>query len=166
MIRRATIDDLNKILSIVRSAQLSLRELGIDQWQDGYPSADVIMGDITAGIGWVAVDEANTAIGYAAIPLTGEVAYTQIPDDAWHTSNRYVVVHRLCVDGSTRRKGIAMELMAHAATLGREASLDGFRIDTHRGNIRMLSLITKLGFDYCGIVRYDGGERLAYDKSL
>ena len=166
MIRRATIDDLNKILSIVRSAQLSLRELGIDQWQDGYPSADVIMSDITAGIGWVAVDEMNTAIGYAAIPLTGEVAYTQIPDDAWHTSNRYVVVHRLCVDGSTRRKGIAMELMTHAATLGREASLDGFRIDTHRGNIRMLSLIKKLGFDYCGIVRYDSGERLAYDKSL
>lgn len=166
MIRRANISDLNKILSIVRSAQLSLRELGIDQWQDGYPSADTIMGDINANIGWVYVDEEDRAVGYAAIPLTGEPAYEQIAADKWHTSHNYVVVHRLCVDAYSRRRGVAIELMNHAAALGLAASLDGFRIDTHRGNIRMLSLIGRLGFEYCGIVRYESGERLAYDKQL
>ena len=42
MIRKATIKDIDHIMSIVSDAQLSLRELGIDQWQDGYPSVDVI----------------------------------------------------------------------------------------------------------------------------
>jgi hypothetical protein len=46
MIRRADIGDVDRIMGIVRSAQLSLRQLGIDQWQDGYPSLEVIEGDI------------------------------------------------------------------------------------------------------------------------
>ena len=45
MIRRATIEDIPQIMGIVADAQLSLRELGIDQWQDGYPTVDVIEGD-------------------------------------------------------------------------------------------------------------------------
>ena len=166
MIRRATIVDIERILSIVRSAQLSLRALGIDQWQDGYPRRENIISDIVDGVGWVVVDDDDNAIGYAAIPLTGEEAYLQLQDDDWHTSSRYVVVHRLCVDGTTRRRGVAMQLMNHAITLAREAGLDGFRIDTHRGNIRMLSLVEKLGFSYCGVVRYDSGERLAFDLNI
>ena len=165
MIRRATIDDLNKILSIVRSAQLSLRELGIDQWQDGYPSREVICSDIDAGIGWVLVDT-DEVVGYAAIVLTGEEAYKQLSDNSWHTSNDYVVVHRLCVDANRRRGGIATELMDHAAAMGRKVSMDGFRIDTHRGNVRMLALVKKYGFSYCGIVRYESGERMAFDYKL
>ncbi len=166
MIRRATIVDIERILSIVRSAQLSLRELGIDQWQDGYPRRENIIFDIADGVGWVVVDDDDNAIGYAAIPLTGEEAYLQLQDDDWHTSSHYVVVHRLCVDGTTRRRGVAMQLMNHAMNLAREAGLDGFRIDTHRGNIRMLSLVEKLGFKYCGVVRYDSGERLAFDLNI
>lgn len=163
MIRRAVIGDVDRIMSIVRSAQLSLRELGIDQWQDGYPERESIVADIEMNIGWVVTDESDVAIGYAAIPLTGEAAYKQLPGEAWHTSNRYVVVHRLCVDATTRRQGVAMRLMNHAIELGRANGMDGFRIDTHRGNIRMLALVEKLGFQYCGIVRYDSGERLAFD---
>jgi ribosomal protein S18 acetylase RimI-like enzyme len=166
MIRRATVEDIDKILSIVRSAQLSLHELGIDQWQDGYPRRGNIALDIANGIGWVVVDEDNSAIGYAAIPLTGEEAYKQLPDEAWHTNERYVVVHRLCVDGTLRRQGIAMQLMSHAMELAHANGMDGFRIDTHRGNIRMLALVEKLGFQYCGIVRYDSGERLAFDLNI
>ncbi len=37
MIRRATTADVADILSIVADAQLSLRELGIDQWQVATP---------------------------------------------------------------------------------------------------------------------------------
>ena len=34
MIRRATLQDVDNIMDIVHSAQLALRELGIDQWQE------------------------------------------------------------------------------------------------------------------------------------
>ena len=51
MIRKATKEDISQIMSIVADAQLSLRELGIDQWQDGYPSMDVIEDDIASDVG-------------------------------------------------------------------------------------------------------------------
>lgn len=165
MIRRATITDIDDIMGIVSDAQQALRELGIDQWQDGYPSKEVIHGDIEAGVGYVYTLN-NVAIGYAAIVLTKEDAYLQISDDEWGTGDDYVVVHRLCVKQGSRRNGIAVSLMRHAKKLALEVGYTGFRIDTHRGNIRMLAMMKRLGFKYRGIIHYDSGERMAYDMKL
>ncbi len=166
MIRVATYGDIDSILSIVRSAQLSLRELGIDQWQDGYPSREAIEEDITRGVGYVMCNDHDTIIAYAAIVLDGEPAYSQIDETEWHTEGRYVVVHRLCVAASARRKGGAIRMMQHAIALAKEAGIKAFRIDTHEGNIRMLAMLRKLGFERCGIVYYDSGKRIAFDLKL
>lgn len=166
LIRLATHSDIESILSIVRSAQLSLKELGIDQWQDGYPSKGVIVEDITQGVGYVICSDAGAVVGYEAIVLTGEEAYNQIADETWNTPDSYVVVHRLCVSGDCRRCGVAQELMAYAAKYAVENGVNAFRIDTHKGNVRMLSLLHKLGFKHVGIVRYDSGERDAFDMNL
>ena len=165
LIRLATHNDIESILSIVRSAQLSLSELGIDQWQDGYPSKEVVAEDIASQVGQVYCIE-NKVVGYAAILFTGEETYSQIPDSEWDTSNDYVVVHRLCVRNGYTKVGIAMALMDYASQMAIERGYTGFRIDTHRGNIRMLSLLEKLGFKYVGVIYYDSGERLAYDLNL
>ena len=152
MIRRADNRDIEQIMHIVRSAQEALRDLGIDQWQDGYPSTEAIAADIEQAVGYVYCDNDDHVVGYAAIVLTGEEAYSQIADDVWGTPDDYVVVHRLCVDGPSRRNGIAVKLMQHAANIARRANIEAFRIDTHRGNIRMLAMLDKLGFEYRGIV--------------
>lgn len=165
MIRKAEIEELLQIMSIVADAQLSLRELGIDQWQDGYPSKEVIEEDIASGVGYVYLLEGKV-VGYAAIVLSGEVAYGQIPDEGWNTSSDYVVVHRLCVRKGYTKSGVAMALMAFASQMALDNGYTGFRIDTHRGNVRMLSLLRKLGFEYRGIIYYDSGERLVYDIKL
>ena len=166
LIRQARHEDIKTILSIVRSAQLSLSELGIDQWQDGYPSEDIIVEDITNGLGYVACAEDGNVVGYEAVVLTGEEAYSQIEDSLWHTSNNYVVVHRLCVDGTARRSGVAIELMAFAGNLARKHGVSDFRIDTHEGNVRMLALLEKLGFEHVGTIRYESGLREAFDLKL
>lgn len=164
MIRRATLQDVDNIMDIVHSAQLALRELGIDQWQDGYPTAESIEEDIAQGVGYVATNN-NATIGYAAIVLTGEQAYQQIAD-SWLYGNDYVVVHRLCTAQSHLRQGIALDLMMYAAELSRKRGFNAFRIDTHRGNIRMLSMLEKLEFRRVGIIHYDSGERVAYELDL
>lgn len=165
MIRRANNNDIEAIMSIISDAQAALRELGIDQWQDGYPTAEIIMRDIESKVGYVYVEE-NTVAGYAAIVLTGEIAYKQIPNNIWATGEDYVVVHRLCVSKGYTRNGKALSLMRKAKELAIEAGYSGFRIDTHRGNVRMLSMMDRLGFEYRGIIHYESGERLAYDLKL
>ena len=166
LIRLATHEDMKSILSIVRSAQLSLSELGIDQWQDGYPSEDVIAEDIAHGVGYVACVEDGAVVGYEAVVLTGEEAYNQIEDERWHTSNNYVAVHRLCVIGNSRRKGIAIKLMNFAEEFALKHGISDFRIDTHEGNVRMLALLKKMGFEHVGTISYDSGLREAFDLKL
>lgn len=165
MIRRANNNDIEAIMGIISDAQAALHELGIDQWQDGYPTVEIIMRDIESKVGYVYVEE-NTVAGYAAIVLTGEIAYKQIPNNIWATGEDYVVVHRLCVSKEYTRNGIALSLMRKAKELAIEAGYSGFRIDTHRGNVRMLSMMDRLGFEYRGIIHYESGERLAYDLKL
>lgn len=162
MIRRANNRDIEAIMGIISDAQAALRELGIDQWQDGYPTAEIIERDIESNAGYVYVED-NMVVGYAAIVLTGEIAYKQIDEHVWGTGEDYVVVHRLCVGKDFTRKGIALSLMRKAKELAIEAGYSGFRIDTHRGNVRMLTMMDRLGFEYRGVIRYDSGERLAYD---
>lgn len=164
MIRKATHDDIEAIMGIVRSAQLALCELGIDQWQDGYPRSENIAEDIRQGVGYVVAND-NTILAYAAIILTGEPVYEQIADK-WQTNERYVVVHHLCVDSSVRRQGIALQLMQHAAHLALRAGYSAFRIDTHNGNIRMLGMMQRLGFKHVGKILYESGEREAYELDL
>lgn len=167
MIRRATHSDLEAIMTIVHSAQLYLAELGIDQWQDGYPEREVIAADIDAGVGFVVCDKSNKPQGYAAIVLSGESAYQQIPQSVWHTSEHYVVVHRICIANNSRRKGLAIQLMRFAASMAIQNGYDAIRIDTHEGNNRMLALLNKLGFEYCGKIAYEqSGERVAYDREI
>lgn len=165
MIRVAKYEDVDAIMQIVRDAQHHLRDLGIDQWQDGYPSREVIMDDIEAGVGYL-LTNGEQILGYAAILLSGEKTYLQLDSSMWHTPEEYVVVHRLCVRGGEYRRGLATELMQHAARIATAHNITGFRIDTHRGNIRMLSMLSKLGFEYCGIILYPSGERLAYDLNI
>lgn len=165
MIRKATIEDIAEVMSIVADAQLSLRELGIDQWQDGYPSKSVIAEDIASKVGYVHCID-NKVVGYAAIVFDGEETYAQIADSEWNTTSNYVVVHRLCVRRGYTKTGIAMALMDYASQMAIERGCTGFRIDTHRGNIRMLAMLEKIGFKYVGVIYYDSGERLAYDLKL
>lgn len=164
MIRKATIGDIESIMGIVRSAQQALCGLGIDQWQDGYPRIEDINEDIRQGVGYI-VTNGDYVLGYAAIVLAGEPAYEQIADK-WQTDDRYVVVHRLCVDSVARRQGIAQQLMQHAAHIAREHGISAFRIDTHKGNIRMLDMMQRLGFKHVGKIVYESGEREAYELDL
>ena len=163
IVRPATYDDTERIMEIIASAQQALAELSIDQWQDGYPTLASIEEDIERGVGYAACIDSEV-VGYAAIVLTGEDAYRQI--DKWATCDNYVVVHRLCCAKEHRRSGIAMKLMRFAADRARKEGYNAFRIDTHKGNIRMLAMLRKLGFESRGVVHYDSGERIAFDLNL
>ncbi|MDU1855064.1 MAG: GNAT family N-acetyltransferase, partial [Clostridium baratii] len=45
-LRKSVNEDINNIMQIIDEAKEALKEQGIDQWQNGYPNADVIRNDI------------------------------------------------------------------------------------------------------------------------
>ncbi len=162
--RKATPDDLDSIMEIVADAQHSLGSRGIDQWQDGYPTREGIERDIELGVGEVVIEDGEIA-AYVCIMINGEPFYEQI-EGKWLSMEDYVVVHRICVRNTFVRRGIATAILRHAAEFAVGQGVFDFKIDTHKDNTYMLDLLSKLGFQYCGVIHYLHGDRVAYERRL
>lgn len=166
--RKAVPADLPGIMDVVHQAQAFMATLGIDQWQDGYPSQEIIAEDIRIGQAYVFDDDGKIA---SISILTGEPEpiYDTI-DGEWHTGEPYLTMHRTALDDAHRHSGLAGKILENAIRLAREQNLCGVRADTHRGNLAMRRFLEKNGFQTCGLVVYevDAGDpiRIAYDLAL
>ena len=45
--RKAEKNDLDQVMKVIRDAQATLKEDGVDQWQDGFPDEKVILEDMS-----------------------------------------------------------------------------------------------------------------------
>jgi len=151
-------------MNILGQAKCRLHNLGIDQWQDGYPNEDAVKNDIALRNGYVFVVDSVVA-AYAAIIIGDEPTYHHI-DGQWLTDNPYVVVHRIAVHDNYAHQGIAAEIFNFTCSLARQNQVTSFRIDTHKDNVYMQHLIHKQGFTYCGIIQVRDGARMAFEKSV
>ncbi len=162
---RAATDDVGRIMEIICAAQEQMRRAGSAQWQNGYPAEADILRDISEGWGYVLRDGATVA-AYGAVVFTGEEAYNDLRGE-WLTAGGYVVLHRLAVADTLKRRGLAAEYFRRVMALARGRGVPAFRVDTNFDNRIMLHLLERLGFTYCGKVFYaSGGERLAYELVL
>ena len=165
-LRLSTVQDVPEIMTIIEKARAFLKASGVDQWQTGYPDEALIRGDIAAGIGYVLVD-GETIAATLSIDCSGEPAYDAIEEGAWLSTNLpYGVVHRMAVSPAHRGKGVSKIVIAQVEVLLAKKSMGSFKIDTHRDNPVMNHLLTGCGFSYCGIVYFEGAQRLAYEKLL
>ncbi len=162
--RKAEIEDIDTVEQIMLAASGRLGAAGIDQWQRGYPNRTSVERDVAAGVGYVVCDN-EQIVAYGAIIFTGEVAYNDLTGGEWLTAGDYAVVHRLCVAADRVGQGWSRCFMQCAEQLAHENSLPSVRIDTHPANLIMQSLITSLGYTYCGDVVIES-RRLAYEKIL
>ncbi|MDD1379734.1 MULTISPECIES: hypothetical protein [Limosilactobacillus] len=55
-LRRATLDDLQSVMTIIEQARAQLKEKGNPQCQDGHPFQKTMENDIKAGYNWVLID--------------------------------------------------------------------------------------------------------------
>lgn len=162
--RTALPDDLDAIMAIVADAKESLRERGIDQWQRGYPNAEIIGMDIARGVGRLCCVDGKAA-AYGALIFDGEPAYRAISHGAWLSNGPYAVIHRLCTSAGFVRRGLATEFVRSSFADIAAAGYPSLRMDTHPQNEYMKSMLAGLGFVYCGDVVIES-RRMAYEKLL
>ena len=164
--RKAVPSDLTRIMEIIKDAQLYLKELGIDQWQNQYPSEETILTDMQNGHGYVLLDEENI-IATVAISFDGEPTYEHIYGGAWLSNQDYAVIHRLAVRKTSKGNGLSTDIMKLTEELCKECSITSIKIDTHEQNLGMQHILKKIGYTYCGVIYVeDGTKRLAYEKLL
>lgn len=163
--RLATYSDIQVIMACIHDAQALLRECDVDQWQDGYPTAEIIAEDISRGDSFV-ITEGNDILATAVICFSGEPTY-KIIRGKWLNDEKYAVIHRLAVRKEARGTGLAKRLFAFAEQLCSEHNIGNIRVDTHRDNAIMQQLLHSLGYTLCGeITLTSGATRIALHKVL
>ena len=103
----------------------------------------------------------GNVIAYGAVVFDGEPAYDAI-EGAWLTDGEYVVLHRMAVADGEKARGVATEFMRRVEAMAHGRGTGSMRVDTNFDNRYMLRMLGRLGFVYCGKVRYRSGERLAF----
>jgi hypothetical protein len=158
-IRKATLDDLDEIMEIYKSAQdFMIRTGNPTQWGRRYPTRDLIEDDIENRICHL-ICEGENPHGVFALLEGSEPTYEHIENGSWPSDEEYVTVHRIASDGKVH--GIFRCAMAYCK--GKNANI---RIDTHKSNTIMQRQIEKSGFVKCGTIYVaDGSARIAYQWS-
>ncbi len=166
-LRKAVPGDVPRMAALYEAARRSLRAMGVDQWQDGYPNGTTARADVESGAAWV-IEEDGAVLACAAVYVGVEPTYREIFDGAWKTENPvYGVIHRIAVDPAAKKRGLASALMAHCTALCREAGVSSQRCDTHRDNLPMRRTLEKNGYAFCGVIVLESGApRVAYEKVL
>lgn len=162
IIRKSTQNDFTRIMKIYAYAREYMASHGNpNQWgPTNWPPEDLICEDIRLGNSYVCEHEGKiVGTFYFTQGEDIEPTYNVINDGNWLNDGAYGVVHRIASDGSIRGTGSfcmdwAYEQCGH------------LRIDTHPDNKIMQQMLTKLGFEKCGIiyVEEDDYPRYAYEK--
>lgn len=161
LVRLTTLSDLPEVMEMYEIARRFMREQGNDgQWINGYPTENYIKEEILSGHSFVCENEKNELVGTFCFIIGDDPTYSKIFDGRWLNEKPYGAVHRLASSGT--EKGVANTCFNWCFT-----QCGNIKVDTHRKNKVMQSVLEKLGFQYCGIIYVsNGSERLAYQKIL
>ena len=158
LIRKTEAADLDAVMAVYAHARDFMCESGnVSQWQDGYPTRDIIESDIKNGESFVCLQDGKIS---AVFMLSGVPDPTyDIIKGAWLNHEPYGVIHRIARTGDAKGAGAFCINWCLEKT-------GNIRIDTHKDNAPMLKLLERLGFVYCGIIWLAyGDERLAFQKT-
>lgn len=163
--RKASASEAGRIMEIIEEAKQQMHQDGKVQWDENYPTRKHIEKDIEDGTAYVMTDAAGRIVAYGAVVFTGEPAYADIKG-RWLSEQPYVVLHRLAVSEDVKGHGIGLLFMQEVEQLSLAAGVHSFKVDTNYDNERMLRVLDKLGFTFCGNIFYQEGMRMAFERLL
>lgn len=160
----AKLKDIEICDEIIRDGKEYQKEQDFIQWTDEYPDTDIICSDIKDKKGYVLKIDGLIA-GYMCIDFDGEPAYNNI-EGKWLSDEPYAVVHRMAFSKNFRGNGLTGITFKLIEELCRKNNMNSIRVDTDFLNEIMQYILKKNGFKKCGVIVFQGSEKLAYEKLL
>ena len=101
-IRKTRKEDVPVIMDLYENAKAFMRSKGnLTQWNDGYPSVEIITEDIDNGNSYVFVEN-DEIVGTFAFIIGEDPTYQVIEDGEWHSSKIYGTIHRIASSGKAK----------------------------------------------------------------
>lgn len=168
-VKKATMEDLNRVMEVIYEGVEILKNAQIPQWQDeNIPPREVLRQDILNEDCFVLVEQTQI-VGVAVLQKEPEDNYKTLDSGKWlHDNQNYHTIHRFTISPNTKEKGLAKLFMSHLISEAYRTGGRDIRIDTHQKNIVMQHIIAKFDFSECGTMTIPirDGERLVYQLLL
>lgn len=133
MIRKATTNDIKVIKSITEACAKHMIAQGIFQWNENYPSLEILTKDVAAHTVYVYLRE-EQIVATAMFSMEMDDFYASVD---WLTPNtKQLYVHRLAVHPNVQGNGIARKLMDFGEAFAKENNCHSVRLDTFSKNPR------------------------------
>ena len=152
--RRATMEDMDDLLTIAAEGRAFLLASGVNQWQCEYPGVAEFSADIEKGILWLFTHEGRAA-GCIAVSQEPEEDYKGLQGSWLTEGENYGAIHRIAVRDDYRRRGLAKEMMQLGEDLLYARGFGSVRVDTHRNNTAMRTMLESRGYVLCGELRLE-----------
>ena len=163
MLQKAAFCNSDFVVDMFAKAVQRMSELGIDQWDELYPSESIIRSDIENGRMYIGC--LNDSI-VSAVTLN-EQQDPEYDEVAWKFScGRICVIHRLCVHPDKHGKGIGKKTIMLIEEVAACLHYDYIRLDAFTNNPTALSIYKSLGNQYAGDVTFRKGKCHCFEKTL
>ena len=169
MLRTTKEYELERVMKIIEEGREFLKEQGVNQWQYGSPSRDVIINDINAGISYIY--EKSGELVATAMLTTRDEDYENYPT-FWSENSSYLAIHRLATSKQFRNQGIAREFLEAIYLFAKSQNIKYLRIDTHLDNKIMRKFLSGFGFEEKGVIKLtmknilEDKERVGYELEV
>lgn len=164
MIRKASLNDVDSIMDIIKSTVEEMKTYNNTQWDESYPQAKDFIKDIESEELYVEA-EGKEIKGFICINYIEPKEYDDLN---WVSNSKAMVIHRMAVNPKFRQQGIATKLIKLAEQLALDNNVVYLKTDTYSINTKMNSLFKKCGFNLVGEMSFLGKEKtfFCYDKLL
>jgi GNAT superfamily N-acetyltransferase len=151
------------VIKIYHDVVKNMQSNGIFQWNESYPSEEILRNDILSGHMYAGI--INTEI--ASLFVLNKTCEEDYLRANWsYCDNNFIVIHRFCVKVEYQNKGIGIKTMEAIECYIRELGIESIRIDTFSENPFSLKLFNSLGYNRVGEAYWDRGIFFIFEKNL
>jgi GNAT superfamily N-acetyltransferase len=143
-------DHIPAVAGLLSACMRTMRNNGIDQWDDIYPNEEVVTRDVN-DLSLYVLEENDLYIGAVSLNQEQDVAYQQVN---WLGGEPVLVVHRLCIDPNYQGAGLGSRLMDFAEEHAKRNAYASIRLDAYTGNPAAFKLYERRGYRKAGQVYF------------
>jgi ribosomal protein S18 acetylase RimI-like enzyme len=162
-VRRAEPHDLDQVFDLFQKAIRVMDDLGIPQWDEYYPTKEILGIDIAEGQLFACEIEGRIA----SVFVLNEKSDPEYDLADWkYTDGAYAIIHRLCVHPDFQRNGVGSETLRVIETLAREKGYSSLRLDVFSQNPYSNRMYAKSGYTKTGEAAWRKGLFWLMEKSI
>lgn len=161
--RLAQSDDLDEIILLVQNSITEMEKNSIFQWDELYPTRGDFAEDISHNSLYLGLYDGKIAVVFALNQQSDE----EYKNGNWSYPDReYYVIHRLCVNSSLQKRGIARQTMQFIEEMLRAKKIQAVRLDVFSQNPYAVKLYLHMGYCKVGCADWRKGRFWLMEKYL